>query len=678
MAVLVLALASAVQLHLNNALSFDVAAAKEHPVSRVVELLTEMKKDLEKEADADEEVYEKLACWCETNDKGKTKAIAEAEDRIKDLDETIQKMAALSQTLQVEIKALEKEIANDKKSLKTATAMRDKAQGEFLAEEKEMIESIRALNQAVTVLSKPHAKSASFLSSQATAQAYATAKVLMDRHYDMLTGVMTPTERRSLTSFVQGEDYFDAKPTFNQAYAPQSGEIFGILKQMKETFENNLSGSQKEEIQAQEEFAEVKKGLENEIQVGQDSVDAKSEQLADTDEKLAQGKEDWEDTFATLGADKKFLREVKVRCKMTDKEWEERQKIRQSELTAVAKAIEILSSDEAREQFSKTFNPTSLLQVRKEKDSRRAQASAVISKVARSNPKLVALSVAVRLDPFPKVKKAIDDMVAQLLKEKDEEIKEKKFCTDELHKNTKADAEKSHVKKRLDNKIAALQQALKEQQDAIDTLNAEMADLNADRKKASEDRVAEKAEFENTVAEHKKTTGLLTDALKVLKEVYSKVAAGASLLQQAPPLGGPPPKDFDAYEKSRASAGILAMIEQIITDANLMIKEAQHNEQNAIDSFTTFVQTTNEALAAKDDAKTDLVAQKAQSEKDLTAAKTEHKGTLGELEALANEAGDLHKQCDFLMANFEVTQKARDDEVEALRGAKAFISGMQK
>ena len=30
-------------------------------------------------------------------------------------------------------------------------------------------------------------------------------------------------------------------------YAPQSGEIFGILKQMKETFEANLGQTQKDE-----------------------------------------------------------------------------------------------------------------------------------------------------------------------------------------------------------------------------------------------------------------------------------------------------------------------------------------------------------------------------------------------------------------------------------------------
>ena len=45
-------------------------------------------------------------------------------------------------------------------------------------------------------------------------------------------------------------DYFDAEPTFKQSYAPQSGAIFGILKQMKETFETNLENSQKEEMQS--------------------------------------------------------------------------------------------------------------------------------------------------------------------------------------------------------------------------------------------------------------------------------------------------------------------------------------------------------------------------------------------------------------------------------------------
>jgi len=672
---LLLALATTSQV---NALTVDDNAAKKHPVSKVVALLKDMQAELTKEAEADEAVYEKLACWCETNDKGKTKAIEDAVARMKDLDEAIQKNAALSQQLQVEIKALNKEIAADQKSLGTATAMRAKAQAEFLGSEKEMIEAIRSLDAAVTVLSKHNGgKQAAFLSNQAFTNAYKLAKDMMDKHYDVLQGVITPSERKTMASFMQGNrDYFDAKPTFNQAYAPQSGEIFGILRQMKETFENNLSQEQKEEMAAQAAFADLKEAKETEIQTGQDSVDSKTQQLAVADETLEQSKEDLEDTRNSWSADKKFLMELKVRCKMTDKQWDERQKIRQSELTAVAKAIEILSSDEAREQFSKSFNPDSFLQLTQRREQGRSKAAAAINKVVARNPKLAALAVSVRLDPFPKVKKAIDDMVAQLLQQKEDDIAEKKFCTEKFHENEKSNAEESHTKKRLENKIAALNQQMKEQQQGIDTLVSEIDDLKTGRKKAADDRKADNAEFLAEVKEQETSKALLTDALKVLQEVYGK--GPAAMIQQAPAVGGPRPKDFDAYEKNRASAGILAMIEQIIKDTEIMVKEARHNEQLSQDAYAKFVQTTNESLKAKDDAKVDLESQKAQSEKDVTAAKSELKGTNGEIEALAKTAGELHKQCDFLLANFEITQKARDEEVEALRGAKAFLNGMKK
>merc|ERR1719265_1863357 len=68
------------------------------------------------------------------------------------------------------------------------------------------------------------------------------------------------------------------------------------------------------------------------VAAGQDQIDAKTQQLADTDEGLAQAKEDIEDTKASLAADEQFLLMLKEKCSMTDKEWEERQKTRQLEM----------------------------------------------------------------------------------------------------------------------------------------------------------------------------------------------------------------------------------------------------------------------------------------------------------------------------------------------------------
>merc|ERR1719296_458306 len=110
----------------SSLLTFNAQAAKNRPVSKVITLLKDMLKQLEKEAEEDEEVYDKLACWCETNDKEKTKSIAEAEQRIKLLTTTIEETTALSARLSTEIKNLEKEVAADQEALATATALREK------------------------------------------------------------------------------------------------------------------------------------------------------------------------------------------------------------------------------------------------------------------------------------------------------------------------------------------------------------------------------------------------------------------------------------------------------------------------------------------------------------------------------------------------------------------------
>merc|ERR1719221_1063949 len=49
-----------------------------------------MLKQLEKEAEEDEDIFDKMACWCETNDKEKTKSIKDAEARIAQLQVQIE------------------------------------------------------------------------------------------------------------------------------------------------------------------------------------------------------------------------------------------------------------------------------------------------------------------------------------------------------------------------------------------------------------------------------------------------------------------------------------------------------------------------------------------------------------------------------------------------------------
>merc|ERR1719298_75394 len=81
----------------------NVDDVKNRPVSKVVTLLKDMITQLEKEAEEDEEVYEAMGCFCETNDKEKTKAIADAEQRIADLTAAIEEYTSKSAELNTQI-----------------------------------------------------------------------------------------------------------------------------------------------------------------------------------------------------------------------------------------------------------------------------------------------------------------------------------------------------------------------------------------------------------------------------------------------------------------------------------------------------------------------------------------------------------------------------------------------
>merc|ERR1719265_2766229 len=124
---------------------------------------------------------------------------------------------------------------------------------------------------------------------------------------------------------------------------------------MKESFETSLTNAQKEETVSQKDFENLKATKTEEIAAATSQVEKKTQELATTDEKNAQSKQDLEDTQATLAADTEFLAVVKEKCGAMDAEFAERTETRQLEIQAVSKALAFLSSDEAHDLFSRTL-----------------------------------------------------------------------------------------------------------------------------------------------------------------------------------------------------------------------------------------------------------------------------------------------------------------------------------
>merc|ERR1719191_2711493 len=366
------------------------ADAKNRPVSKVITMLKDMISQMEKEAEEDEEVYEAMGCWCETNDKAKTKAIADGETKINRLTAAIEDFTANSARLNVEIANLEKEVAKNSDALDKATALRKKELAEFNAEEKEMLGTITSLKSAVIALSKHH--SASFIQAEVSTsatmeqlQVVATVKHVLHKHPDMVKQTLTLHQQKKMHAFVQNS---------HRGTAPASGESFGMLQQMKESFETNLANAQKEENESQAGYESLKAAKEQEIAAGTELADTKTQELASTDEKNAQSKESLEDTRDQLAADTKFLANLKEQCSNMDQEYEERTKTRQGEIEACSKALAFLSSDEAHALFSKSLGGSSFIQVAsKSTADRRAKVSKLLKKAAKkySDPRLSLL-----------------------------------------------------------------------------------------------------------------------------------------------------------------------------------------------------------------------------------------------------------------------------------------------
>merc|ERR1719460_884230 len=319
----------------------------------------------------------------------------------------IEEKTAESARLNTEIKNLDAEVAKNQEALDKATALRQKELAEFNAEEKDMLQSIGALKSAITTLGKHHAELMQ-MSSDSLINVAVKIERQLHKHAKAVQQ-LSAKQQETVAAFLQAPTSFleeGAAPGFGQSYAPQSGAIFGILKQMKETFETNLASSQKEEMESQQAYEDLKAAKEEEIKAGQDQSETKTQELADTDEANAQAKQDLEDTRNSLEADQKFLMNLKETCQNTDAEWEERQKARQEEMQGCGEALSILSSDDAHDTFTRTFN---FLQTRAEKDSARSKAEELLFAAAKKvgNPRLVTLATRVRLDAFGKL---VDDI----------------------------------------------------------------------------------------------------------------------------------------------------------------------------------------------------------------------------------------------------------------------------
>jgi len=581
------------------------SAASASPVEKVVQLLTQMKEQVEKDADGDKEAFDKYNCWCETNRGLKTEAVVIAEKRITQLESFIEEAAGLEAQLKTEIGSLEEGIAEDQDALRTAAAIREKDMAEFQTAEKDSKESIYALRQAVEVLSKVQ-----FLQRTKGRAAAAEVRPLLlqvkaavegvDGKLGAFRGVMQRDLWDVLSSLDEAaggaaeameqqdapsSDFLSARPGSRRhgrlsalerrgalsagrqapppnalegnaagakSYSARSGSIFGILSEMKDEFEKNLAMDQKQELEALISYHKLKAAKQGEIAAATKAVDEKQATLADTQAKAAQAKEDLETTKDALSADQKFLVGLEKNCKVNEEDFAERAKVRSEELVAIAETIKILTQDDARDLFIKrlSFVQTSaassggagaLTDAAQNKAVNTAMKH--LLKVARKHKNwiLASLAVRVRLDAFTRVKEAMDKMTAELKEQQKAEVEKKDFCNQEIDQTEDSITKKGHEKEDLEGKKLGLENTIASLESELETLKKEIADMHVALKQAGEDRKAENLLFQQSVSDQRATIKILEKAKTRLAMFYAKNATSLEQVHQAPSSPGAEP-----------------------------------------------------------------------------------------------------------------------------------------
>jgi len=439
-------------------------------------------------------------------------------------------------------------------------------------------------------------------------------------------------------------------------------------------------------------------------------IEDKMARLGDGGVKLSEMKEDLEDTQESLAEDKQFLADLDKSCSTKQAEWDTRCKLRTEEILAIADTIKILNDDDALELFKKTLpGSASLLQVKVTSKEMKQMALATLQGVKGNvGIDLIAMALKGKKVSMEKVMKMVDDMVVLLGEEQKADEAKKEQCEKDID-----ETEDKH--KQLNVEIADLEKATEETKESIATLGDEIAaltkgikDLDKQVAEATETRKEEHEDYVVVLAANSAAVEILGFAKNRLNKFYNPkmykaapkrelteeervtlnmggtlapteapggiAGTGVTVLAQgAPP---PPPETFGAYsKKSEESNGVMAMIDALVGDLEKEIQEMEFEEKDAQEEYEEFIEDSANKRATDSKSLTDKESSKADAEANLIKLEDETKAKMTENMNTMESLKDFHLDCDWLLQNFDTRKEARTGEIDALKKAKAVLSG---
>merc|ERR1740121_2243899 len=307
---------------------------------------------------------------------------------------------------------------------------------------------------------------------------------------------MLEADREEIVSFLSG----------TSEYAPQSGEIVGILKQMADEMGAGLKEATEAEdasIKGYEALMAAKTKEDNALTA---SIEKKLTKVGELSVSITEMKNELGDTAESIAADKKFLANLEEDCKTKTAEWEVIVKTRAEELAALADTIKVLNDDDALELFKKTLpSAARFMQIQVTSKDMRSKALTVLKKFMKTKPGhdhigFIALALEGKKIGFDKIIKMIDDVITSLKIEQADDDAKKDYCAKEFDAadDKKKGLERAHAD--LETAIENAKEDIAKLAEEIDVLTAAIKELDKTVMEATEQRKEENEDFKELMA----------------------------------------------------------------------------------------------------------------------------------------------------------------------------------
>jgi chromosome segregation ATPase len=638
-------------------------AAEVTPVQKVIQLMEGMLEKGKKEKHDEQVQFAAYKQFCDDTTVEKKRAISEANERIEVLKADIQKDTADASRLSKEIAELDEDISIWNGDIKAATNVREIEKTDYDATHKDYSESVDALTRAIAVLKKQaHDRKQS---------SFAQVSALKDLN-------MIPSEAKKAIDLFLMQDPEGLAVSAPEAngYEFQSSGVVEMLEKLLDKFVDERTTLEKEEMNSKHAYDMLMQDLNAQISQATQDRDEKAETKATTLQHKADAEGDLKDTTTTRMADSKYLSDLTATCEQKASDFESRQQLRADEIVAIEKAIEIISSGavagNADKHLPALVQKSMLAQLRSDLHTK---AQSRVSEYLRTRGQqlnsrvLSTLADRVAADPFQKVKKMIKDLIVRLMEEANEEAEHKGWCDTELSTNEQTRKEKTDAVETLHAEIDELEASIAKLTEDISELSKAVAELDAAMAKATKLRTEEKATNTETIADAGEAQTAVAQALTVLKEFYAKAAEATAFVQQ--------PEIFDKEYKGMQSenGGVVGMLEVIESDFARLesdTKAAEATAQKEYDEFMT------DSKVDKSEKSTDIehkTAKKQDESQALTVKREDLEGTQKELDAALAYFDKLKPSCVDAGVSYEDRVARRREEIESLQEALKILNG---